>query len=78
MYETIELNNQELKQITGGYSAKDCIKAIGAGAGTGAITGAAGGGVLVAGLGAIPGAFVGAHVGVIGGSLACIGGLLGN
>ena len=68
-----KLNNQELQQIAGGYSSKDCLKDIGKGIGAGA----AGGG-LAAGLGAIPGAFVGAHFGVIGGSAACIGGLLGN
>ena len=63
--------------INGGYSSKDCLKDIGKGIGAGTVAGAAGGG-LAAGLGAIPGAFVGAHFGVIGGSAACIGGLLGN
>lgn len=77
MKEFQKLNEQEMKQLIGGYSSKDCLKDIGKGIGTGTVAGAAGGG-LVAGLGAIPGAFVGAHFGVIGGSAACIGGLLGN
>ena len=77
MHKEKKLNNQELQQIAGGYSSKDCLKDIGKGIGAGTVAGAAGGG-LAAGLGAIPGAFVGAHFGVIGGSAACIGGLLGN
>lgn len=74
MKEFQKLNEQEMKQLIGGYSSKDCLKDIGKGIGTGTVAG----GGLVAGLGAIPGAFVGAHFGVIGGSAACIGGLLGN
>ena len=69
MHKVKKLNNQELQQIAGGYSSKDCLKDISKGIGAGTVA---------AGLGAIPGAFVGAHFGVIGGSAACIGGLLGN
>lgn len=72
MHKVKKLNNQELQQIAGGYSSKDCLKDIGKGIGAGTVA---------AGLGAIPGAFVGAHFGVIGGKInwgnvggSCVGG----
>lgn len=63
------LSKEELVLVAGGYTAKQCLQAIGSWgiAGTGA--GAAGGPA---------GAFVGAHVGVIAESAVCIGGFLGQ
>ena len=71
------LFNEDLVQIGGGYSGRDCLKAYGASI----VSGAAGGamwGLPAGGVGAVPGAVVGAHVGAIGGGLVCIGGFLGN
>ncbi|MGM0209320.1 hypothetical protein IGI96_003845 [Enterococcus sp. DIV0421] len=68
MKEFKKLNEQEMKQLIGGYSSKDCLKDIGKGIGT----------IAGNGLVAIPGVFVGTYFGVIGGCAACIGELLGN
>lgn len=63
------LSEEELVLVVGGYTAKQCFRAIGswgiAGTGAGATGGPAG-------------AFVGAHIGVIAGSAVCIGGFLGQ
>lgn len=62
------LSENELVIVVGGYTAKQCLKAIGTW-GIGGL-GAVGGGPA--------GAFLGAHVGVIAGSAVCIGGFLGS
>lgn len=71
------LSCSEIKLVHGGYSGKDCIKDIASWTGTGATAGAAWGS-LAGGVGFIPGGIVGVHVGAIGGSFACMGGLLGG
>lgn len=62
------LSENELVIVVGGYTAKQCLKAIGTW-GIGGL-GAVGGGPV--------GAFLGAHVGVIAGSAVCIGRFLGS
>lgn len=48
-----KLNEQEMKQLMGGYSSKDCLKDIGKGIGAGTVAGAAGGGCLTGAVGSI-------------------------
>ncbi|MFD1673096.1 hypothetical protein ACFQ5M_13625 [Agrilactobacillus yilanensis] len=45
-----KLNEQEMKQLMGGYSSKDCLKDIGKGIGAGTV---AGGGCLTGAVGRI-------------------------
>lgn len=60
------LSKEELVLVVGGYTAKQCLQAIGSW------------GIAGTGAGGPAGAFVGAHVGVIAGSAVCIGGFLGQ
>lgn len=75
-YETLSYS-ETCNTLGGGISAKQCAIAVGAGIAGGAWKGGATGTIFGGVVGTAGGAFVGAHVGAIGGSLVCIGGLLG-
>ncbi|HEM3178535.1 TPA: Blp family class II bacteriocin [Streptococcus suis] len=70
MEQFVTLNPTELASVEGGYSAGKCLADIGWGMAEGAIGGALAGGPIGAG--------IGIGLGQIGGSIYCIGNILGG